>query len=352
MLHLKRIEAVVCNLAHAVLMPPVTGRIALKLGNQRKGRSRYDSPLLGKTLSPLISRLWDLDFLDLNRSILRGEVSSIAPSPWFSAKVAEFGVALSDFGRDEAEEVIILTRNTREPINGSGTGSRKVHREPVDYSDTPQTYGWREDLRGLNDFLAQANIDFLDDGLRPRVDPFERMMRRRFLILRDQEVRFDQGGRLFGGFWQTLKSNRRQHIRIEGERVAVLDYGSMFTRLAYAEIGATPPQGDLYAIPGLEGYRSGVKLAMNTLLFDGGPRRSWPSEVGVGVGDDDDATDAHSEAASFQARLPKGLGVATTKKAILGVHPALKQAWGRSLGYRLMFMESDILIAVLQSLAE
>ena len=32
-LHLKRIEAVVCNLAHAALMPPPTGRIAVKLGN-------------------------------------------------------------------------------------------------------------------------------------------------------------------------------------------------------------------------------------------------------------------------------------------------------------------------------
>ncbi len=241
-------------------------------------------------------------FLDLNRSILRGEVSSIAPSPWFSTKVAEFGVALSEFGRDEAEEVIILTRNTRGPLSGS----RKVYREPIDYSDTGQTRHWREELRAVNAFLAQADIDFLDDGLRPRIDPFDRVMRRRFLILPDQESRFDQGGRLFGGFWQTLKSERRRHIRIDGEPVAVLDYGSMFTRLAYAEIGATPPEGDLYAIPGLQGYRSGVKLAMNTLLFDGGPRRSWPSEVGVGVGDDDAATDAGSEAASFQARLPGG----------------------------------------------
>jgi hypothetical protein len=184
-------------------MPPITGRIAIKLGNQRKGQSRYDSPLLGKTLSPLISRLRDLGFLDLNRSILRGEVSSIAPTPWFSTKVAEYGVALSEFGRDEAEEVIILTRNTRAPLSGS----RKVYREPIDYSDTGQTRHWREELRAVNAFLAQADIDFLDDGLRPHVDPFDRVMRRRFLILPDQESRFDQGGRLFGGFWQTLKSS-------------------------------------------------------------------------------------------------------------------------------------------------
>jgi hypothetical protein len=68
------------------------------------------------------------------RNRFRQQPSSLerSSSPWFSAKVAEFGVALSDFGRDEAEEVIILTRNTREPLNGS----RKVYREPINYSDT------------------------------------------------------------------------------------------------------------------------------------------------------------------------------------------------------------------------
>ena len=196
------------------------------------------------------------------------------------------------------------------------------------------------------------DIDFLDDGLEPRIDPFDRTVRRRFLIVPGQGQRFDQGGRLFGGFWQTLKSERRRHIRINSEPVVVLDYGSMFTRLAYAEVGATPPNGDLYAIPGLEGYRSGVKMAMNCFLFDGGPRRSWPSALGVGVGDDDEvAADPCSAAARFDARLPKGWGVGKTRKAILHVHPTLKTAWGRSLGYQLMFQESQILIAVLKHLA-
>jgi hypothetical protein len=46
-LHLRRVEAITCNLAHAVLLPPPTGRIAVQLGHGRKGRSRYDSPIMG-----------------------------------------------------------------------------------------------------------------------------------------------------------------------------------------------------------------------------------------------------------------------------------------------------------------
>jgi hypothetical protein len=358
--HLKRIDAVVCNLAHAVLMPPPTGSIAVQLGNRRKGRSRYDSPVLGKTLSPLIWMLREMDFLNLDRSIIRGEVSSIAPSAWFAGKVPEYGVRLADFGRDEAEEVLLLTRNTREAPSWSRTGERKLFREPIDYYDTAQTRAYRDAVRHLSAFLSGADIDFLDDRLEPRIDPFDRTLRRRFTILPGQDVRFDQGGRLFGGFWQTLKSDRRRHIRIEGEPVVVLDYASMFTRLAYAEVGATPPEGDLYAIPGLEGYRSGVKKAMNCFLFDGGIRRSWPAEfLGGAVADGHDECaapdgaggDDGGRSAGAPPLLPTGWGVARTKKAILKVHPVLKDAWGRQLGYRLMFKESEVLIAVLQHLA-
>src|SRR4029077_1075759 len=97
--------------------------------------------------------------------------------------------------------------------------------------------------------------------------------------------------------------------------------------------------------------RSGVKRAMNCFLFDGGTRRSWPASFGIGVGDDEDAaTNPESLAASYDARLPKGWGVGRTKQAILTIHPALKGAWGRGLGYHLMFLESQILVDVLQDL--
>ncbi|WP_072368989.1 hypothetical protein [Hyphomicrobium sp. NDB2Meth4] len=344
--HVQRIEAIVCNLAHAVLLPPPEGRIAVPLGHGGKGRSRYDSPAVGKLLSPTLSLLWDLDFLDVRRpSVVRGEVSSIGVSDWFAGKVLEAGVSLADFDRREDEEVIILSRHAR----GS---NRTAYRDPIDYADTPETRKYRDDLRRLNAFLKTAQIEFLDDGLEPRIDSFDRTMRRRFTIFSNQKERFDQVGRLFGGFWQNMKSERRRHIRIGGEPTAILDYSSMFTRLAYAELGVPAPAGDLYAIPGFENYRSGVKLAMNCFLFDGGPRRKWPSELGIGVGNDLDAeTDGDCEAARYEARLPPEVTVALAKEAILGVHPMLEKAWDRRLGYRLMFRESEIMMSVLTELA-
>ena len=207
----------------------------------------------------------------------------------------------------------------------------------------------------MNAFLAAADIAFLPDGLTPRVDARDRLLERRFVLLKgDKEPRWDRGGRLFGdGFWLTLASGRRGNIRIDGEAVADLDFSSMFARLAYAHLGVEAPSGDLYAIPGLEGYRSGVKLAFNVLLFDGkGQRRKWPEVMGIGLGDDAEAKrDPSSRAAQCDGLLPTGWeDPKRLRDAILEKHPALRKAFGRGLGYGLMHTESQVLMAVLLEL--
>jgi hypothetical protein len=107
------------------------------------------------------------------------------------------------------------------------------------------------------------------------------------------------------------------------------------------------PEGDLYAIPGLERHRGGVKLAMNCFLFDETPnRRSWPQDLSHSFETCGDAMEVNTT----DGKLPDGWTVSKTKKAILTVHPALREAWGRGLGYRLMWQESEVLMAVLREL--
>jgi hypothetical protein len=115
--------------------------------------------------------LGGLGFLDLRLiPVPRGEVSSIAPTPWFGRKVVEAGAQLSDFGR---EEVVLLTRNSRkEPPWWEERTPCKVDREPIDYADTPETQRYRDAIRHLNRFLNGADINFLDDGLARAPDRF------------------------------------------------------------------------------------------------------------------------------------------------------------------------------------
>ena len=350
--HQRRIEVVVANLALAVLDPPESGRLAVNTSQGLRGRTRYDNPALGpKPMRDLMRRLENHQVLEWQfPKATRGEKKSLAPTDWFRRKVAEFGVGLLDIGW-QGGEMVVLTRNTHQQGTDWTTRDGTIHRERIGYRDSTETHHFRQQMERINEWLAGADIRFIDDGELPLVNANQRRLRRHFLLLPDQtSPRFDQGGRLFGGFWEPLKKHRRKHIRIDGEPVATLDYSSMFTRLAYATLGVEAPEGDLYAVPGAGGHRSGIKMAMNCLLFDTHQRRGWPKEMGVGVGDDEAARDGEVPAAEFDARLPTGWTVGRTRKAILGHHPVLADAFGRGLGYSLMYQESEVLIAVLEDL--
>ncbi|MCX5580266.1 hypothetical protein [Kaistia terrae] len=333
--HLAAVETTVANLAYAVVMPPDTGRVAILTGNGRKGGTRYDNPALGKPFRGLLSRLGDLGVVRWVNSPQRREASSLAPTESFSRTVRAAGIDLADFCRQAEEELVILSRKTRQRVSDGVVTARTL----VDYDDTAESIAIRDTVRGLNAFLGEADITFVDDGNGP-VDSHSRAMARYFtLVDGDGEPRFDRNGRLFGGFWQNLRTDRRQGIRIEGESVTNLDFSSMFPRLAYASAGATAPDGDLYSMSGLEGHRRAVKMAVNCLLMDDFHRSTWPSEL-VTSTDDGDAT----------AILPPGWTVKRTKDAILHKHPALRPCFGVGLGLTLMHTESQILVRVLEEM--
>ena len=333
-----QVEFLVCNLAYAAIVPPKSGRLAVLLGH--RSRTRYDGPAFGETLSQVMNLFWETQMIDTwRRSTSRQEATSFAPTEWFKRRVNEAGVTLEEFGRHPDEALIVLKVRKR--------GGREAF---VDFPTDAAVKALEAEVRAVNVQLRSADIEFVDDGIFCPINTLERNLRRHFNTAKAGTIAFNEGGRLFGGFWQAMPSSRRSSIRINGEPCATLDFRSMFTRLAYAELGAQPPDGDLYWVPELAGYRSGIKLAMNCFLFDTNPRRSgWPVQMGI----DDDVSEQdvpEQVAQDFDGLLPSGWGVARTKRAILSQHPILRGAWGRGLGHRLMFLESEILMRVLSDL--
>lgn len=310
--HHTMVEAVAMNLAHAVLMPHETGHLAVLTGKLQRPRTRYDHPSFGDTFASIVRGFQGIGWLTLMPSPGMGEASAIAPTTTFGAMVQGRGIGLADFHRGVGE-TIVLSRD----------------KALIDYPDTPGSTLLRNSMDGLNTFLAEADLAFVDDGL-GLVDIHKRHQRRYFSCSPDgDETAFDRGGRMFGGWWSNLPKLRRQGIRIEGEPIMLLDFSSMFVRLAYARMSRAAPDGDLYAIPGFIGHRRAAKLIVNCLLFDEHHRHRWPK-----------VTDpAH--------RMPDGMTMPRARAAILDHLPDLAPCFGFGLGHELMQTESTILMEVL-----
>jgi len=322
--HRVMVEAVVMNLARHSLLP-ASGNLAVLTGKARKPRTRYDHAAFGDTFAGIISSLESIGWLTFHPSPGMGEASAIAPSSRLRAKVHETGITLREF-RHSAGETIILSQKERR-----WSGDDSFSRELMDYPDTSTTVAMRSQMEALNAFLVGADLGFRDDSLE-FVDTFQRQQRRYFTTKEDHLISHDRGGRMFGGWWSNLNKRRRGSIRIEDEPVAILDFSSMFVRLAYAHLGLVPPDGDLYAIPGLIGHRRAAKLIVNCLMFDEHHRCRWPKVT------------------ALNEVMPEGLTMPRVRKAILHHHPDLAPCFGEGLGHHLMFTESNILMEVLLEL--
>ena len=143
---------------------------------------------------------------------------------------------------------------------------------------------------------------------------------------------FDRGGRLFGGWWQGLKNKQRlDGVLIEGEPVAELDYGRAL-RMLYGRCGCIPPEGDLYAVKGLEPHRSGIKKLINAALFSEKPLTRMPK--------------------GMKQEFEERYRVSEVLNCIAAVHAPVAHHLFKGIGHELQFIESQILISVLLELKQ
>ncbi len=296
-----------------------------------------------KTLGLLI----DCGYVVEKRGNHRGQKTTIEASEALLALIQCRSLSFENFRTQPEKRLIKLKRVT--PIK-KGVDAK---RERVSLEISPVVQAMSDRVARLNDFLATANLDFINDGLWPRVDTIHRReMTRHFTLRGSQGIRFDQGGRLFGRtFWLNLASERRGSLRIDGEPVADLDFKNLGPRVVYAMLGQEPPPGDLYDLTGLlpeydnndPDHRQAIKQAFASCLNGGGGSRSPNRKTGK---------------PGILAPLPKGTSAAKVRAALLTKHPGFRGFFERDpmtevpVGYEIMFKESCILLCALERLKD
>ena len=332
--HERMIEAILCDLC-LLHLDPKYDAVHLPLSNQvlRKA-SRYKSPVLGKTLPDLLNIMTapEMDFVvltkgyknfriidqDLNVVPTEGVQSTLAPGPKLLSRVERFAITQDDITWSDEQEPIVL-RSTK-------TAGKELA-EAVEYTDTQQTNTLRAEMNSINAYLAQADISCNYFNTNPN----DRYLRRIF-----NNNSFNQGGRLYGGFWQRLMSEiRYEHIRINKDMIAECDYGQMSILLLYAEAEAQDqlPEGDLYDLSAYgipQECRPGIKKVMQAIINSPDTPKRLPKGA--------------------RKYIPSRISLLDILAATQKKHPKIYPLMTSNIGLQLFRAESDILVDVLLTL--
>ncbi|MGC4409632.1 hypothetical protein D4A92_09285 [Rhizobium rosettiformans] len=316
------VENLVANLAIMHLSPHLENRDLLAVATAKTKATRYDREDYPKRLlSGVVLAMEELGLLIRHPYAFRERSTTVAPTPDFAATIDRQRVKLSDIGRALGAETIWLNARTGE-ISFADRTPLKCR---IEYQDTEETILLRDQMERINAYLNQSGFRFDGEHQGPVC------LRRMFLLrsLSDPHS-FNLSGRLFGGWWQELRSDRRHRITIGGERITDLDFQGAFCQLMYVHLTGKPFPGDPYAIEGLEDHRGGAKLAMLTLLSRRGDLKRLSPEL--------------------KAALPRGWTAKRLMDAFTRHHPALRDAIGKDYGVELMATESRIMVELLLTL--
>ena len=218
---------------------------------------RYRAEAINSLLPAALDQLEALGFI----SQVIGHISDngdrrrtvISPGPALRELVGTYGLSADQFRHERAgDEIVLKERGGETPIAYNGDGD---------------THRMRAEMQAINGVLREADIGILvqavDDPLND-IDLTRRKLRRVF-----SQGSFAEGGRLFGGFWQSMTGEERSNsLLIEGQPVVELDLSSAGLRILYGLAGAQPPDGDLYSLPDLaDAARDDVKSMTSALMF-------------------------------------------------------------------------------------
>jgi hypothetical protein len=324
---LKRFElaimVIVVNLAWVFHATPGKPLAVPRDRNLMQGHNRYRPACYGQGFLDALDLMAKPD-VGLIENIQRGfkvgsrrQASLIRFTPAFVRLLDAIELDWDSFERLEPPELLIL----------KSAKDAQSDADLIPYSDTDRICTMRNGMKRLNARLKAAAITLdmpagaiLYDNDGHPIDPTKRSLRRIF-----NNGSWLEGGRLYGGFWETMPRKQRfQYLRLDGEPVANVDFGQLFTRLAYHKAGCEPQGDDLYDILGDGSHRAGFKRLMNAMLFARAPLKGWPEGV--------------------KQEMPQGMSLKVACSAIQKRHAPLAHLFHTGLGFRLMFMESEALI--------
>lgn len=321
----KQIDTIISNLIYFHLTSPGTPIAISRRDGDLGTKSRYKPSFITKALSSLVDILSmeGLGYLEATTGQWRSSGhgsnrSTIIASGRLQVLIETNGLKPYDFTKEAMEELIILK-------NPKAQGKPSL----LDYHDNEDTIAMRQELDQINQWIAQAALEYFPDGSeKGYVDTDETRLYRVFC-----NGDWGQHGRLYGGFWINLtKRQRSENLVINGNHIVALDYKSTIARILYGLEGIEPPWDDAYLVPGYEDCREGIKKVFSAMAFASKPLIKLPR--------------------GSASKLPEGTTVDQVVEAIRLHHRPIAHYFCCGFGLKATYVESQILIKVLEALRD
>lgn len=348
----KLIHAVTANLVYQDLIhrgSTLLYRLGIHISRSKdalrsKDTFRYNAQFMSKRLCRLLDTLAATDLIvqevpfkqtSVRKLTKTGRTLSnetvVYPSGQFitllhQCKVADLYTDVWRFESEEDREEIVIQNSLA--IEEDDVANRQH------YTDTDVHIRYRYWTRKFNTYLGTISMEVSEPlkastttGL--RLDLRNRSMKRIF-----NRGRLTSLGRYYGNTWwlPVSKTERFERVRLNGERVAELDFSSMLVRLAYGLVGSEPPTGDQYSVPGFERSRDAMKILFCARLFQqpGRTKRNNLPKDAIPLFHPAELRDTKTVLAAMDAK-----------------HPALVPLVATTVGHDLFFKESQILSEVM-----
>lgn len=162
----------------------------------------------------------------------RGVKTRIKATGWLMDRFKDIYKSSQLSGRGRA----LVIRNPEADVIRLKDNNKKL----IDYRETVETEAMRQRLVAFNSYLQDS----------PRISLNGKPIVAGLSLYRVfSNGSFEQGGRFYGGIWQSIPSELRCGITIDAESTVELDYSTLnLTVLYHKELQQDVPEGDLYCL--------------------------------------------------------------------------------------------------------
>jgi hypothetical protein len=222
--------------------------------------------------------------------------------------------------------------------DAEGLRLRDENKDPMEFEETDATRQMRDNLGIINRALLRnwADLELPDNEfddlgwlMVTEKDRLPLDLSRRTLYRVFNNRSFEQGGRFYGAWWQSVPREYRRLIRINGKPTVELDYRAIHPRILYALEGIEY-ESDPYDVGLDPKHRDLVKVVLNKMI-------NAPDKIAKPEGFDSAGLDISF--AEFQALIRKK-------------HETIAKYFKTGFGLRAQFIDSQIAERVLLHFAK